>query len=213
MASTGFTAVTLAVNQNSGTDAWAGPTNVYASDNAYATMADSVTVQTTDRLYASMDANAFTIPTGAAIQGVEVRWERATTCVVGPSDVRAQLMYNSGTIGTSKTGLSFGNGTDASQTLGGPADLWGANLNVAGVNHATFGVAFWMLFAGGEFPAGSARIDFIELNVYYTATTGAPERTRMGVGLKDNPIQRLRELLERPRYGDVVAAVRKAQAA
>ena len=167
MADTGFVSVALAVNQNSGTDAWAGVTNVYSSNNAYATMNDSATAQTTDRLYCSMDTNAFTIPAPNVIVGIEVNWERATTCVIGPSDVRAQLMYNSGIIGTAKTGLSLGTAVDAVQTLGSPTDQWGAALNVVGVNHATFGVSFWMIFSGGEFPAGSARIDHVQIKAYY----------------------------------------------
>lgn len=135
----------------------------------------------------------FSIPAGATIDGIEVKWRRKED--TGNVVSQTPLLWMNGsawpsTLGTGPNDYPGGGmplswtGSPDEEVFGSPTDLWGANLSPAIVNSPNFGVALRCGEASSMVGAGGS-VDFVTMRVYYTEGEESGSRTRslMGVGL------------------------------
>ena len=78
--------------------------------------------------------------------------------------------------GTAKSGAAWAL-SDALDSFGGAADLWGASWTPADINSATFGVQLSATSGG----AIGASVDYVQITVSYTDSSGHHMMT-LGVG-------------------------------
>lgn len=166
MADTGWiTAGSGAVVSLGGTYSWGNPGNITADD----TNNTSCTAAAAGQSQGIRAYNfGISLPTGAHIDGVEVRLgDIAKTSglnAVSPDTLR--LVDDSATIvgDNRNTDLSAQiSTTPANEDGGGASILWGVNLTKAMVEDADFGFVFGCAFQA----ANSCLIDFMQIKVYY----------------------------------------------
>jgi hypothetical protein len=143
-----------------GTVALADPNNANAEDGTYA-----VATATEAGYTAVISGFAFAIPTGAIIDGIEVKMKHFGT---GLASVWSQLLKGYGLTGDGPYApaipITSIPGTPTWQTAGGPTDKWSVtNLSPTTVNDISFGISFSHTFTG----AGVVNIDCIKIKVYY----------------------------------------------
>lgn len=144
-----------------GTVAWSNPGNAGASDDvrAVATMPSGTNITQGLKVLGFL----FTIPAGATITGIEVRYERSCSDGSNGLDNLLKIVKNGSVVGTAKFNAGAWASTDEVMTLGGPTDLWGTTVTPVEANAADFGV---VLSAAGT-AAVDLRIDVIDMKVYY----------------------------------------------
>ena len=159
------TVTTIAIPGSSAT--WSNTGNASLSDDAYANTGDIAggAGSYTDYLVASNFG--FSLPSGAAITGIEVIVERSDASGLS-SDYRVRIVKG-GIIGSTEmsSGAAYGT-TDSYGIYGSPVDSWGETWIDADINAADFGVAIATQrnAAGGS---SAAVIDQILITVYYAA--------------------------------------------
>jgi len=118
--------------------------------------------------YLKSQGHGFSIPTGATIDGIEVRIDRQAGGT-RHTDRLVQVTNGDGSGGYSATNLA--NATDWSNTgvytYGGPTELWGETWTPAKINSFLFGVAV-AVDVTSFFVATTADCDYIDVKVYYT---------------------------------------------
>ena len=138
---------------------WTGATNVFASDDADA----SITANNSDTI--RPQDYGFSIPARAIITGLEVWIEgEGDQAAQGDRDLTVSITKDgAAAVGTSKT-ANLPQTTDAPVVLGGPTDLWGIGIgvDVAEANASTFGVYIVKTSA-----VGTVNIDHVVLRAYY----------------------------------------------
>ncbi len=165
---------TSGTNTDVGTVSWTTTSSAYASDNAYAEAASLPSSGGTSR-YLTLTGFGFSIPAGAAVDGVEVVVERkASGMTVYDNSIKLLI---AGTVsGTNQSaGLSWSSISDTSVTYGGVSNTWGLTLTGADVNSSTFGVAISAINNG--ISTRTAQVDHVTVKVYYTDLTGIPNWT------------------------------------
>lgn len=136
------------------------------------------------------DFNAF-IPSSSTINGITVSVERKNS-LTGQADSLTVttdaifLMYDvagtATTIGSKKSSATAWGTTDATETFGGAADLWGRSWTPSEINNANFGVAISAYlsytYGGAESvgPNDKAQVDAITVTIDYTDTGGTRRR-------------------------------------
>ncbi|MGK2966025.1 MAG: hypothetical protein ACSLFM_10535, partial [Tepidiformaceae bacterium] len=141
-----------------GSVAWTAPTNIFLSDNLYATAALSNNVSH----YLKATNFGFAIPTSAIIVGIEALIECSMQGSGG--NVRSVKLVKGDVIsGVNKANNEALTTTESVKTFGSNSDLWGADLTPADVNAATFGVAYAAVTTGTD----TTRVDRIQITVYY----------------------------------------------
>jgi hypothetical protein len=180
MPDTGFVlAGTGASEAYTGSDvAWSNPTRVTASDDSRATASLTSAGLESEYLKAS-GFDLSSVPGGATIDGVEVRVERSVGS--GSGTVQDQHVHirkgDGGALSNDKkqTGVNW-SGTDEQVVYGGASDLWGLSIaqsDLAGLQ---------VLVSGISVSAGKlARLDAIEIRIYYTATGGGGAARSFGL--------------------------------
>jgi hypothetical protein len=168
MASSTKSPGTFANDATVGTTVWGSLTNAGASDDAYATCTNGAAA--IGRYLKSTNCG-FAIPTGATIDGIEVSVERqAADGFSADTEDYAVRIVKGGTIGTTdKSVIGVWPATDATQTYGGAADLWGLTWTAADINASTFGFAISVEETQGKSDPSTAKIDHITITVTYTA--------------------------------------------
>lgn len=142
-------------------------TNVFVSDNLYAS--NTINLGSTGNFsdYLVVTGFGFSIPTNATITGFEVNIERSD--INGKcKDNILSLIKGGALIGTNKALNPAWPTTDDVQLYGSSADLWGAAWTPADVNSSAFGLAFSWNRTGGGSGSAFAQIDLITIKVYYT---------------------------------------------
>lgn len=170
MPSQGPNSPSAAANQATAGVAWNHTSDVFASDNAYASAA--ITGQGTKALL--ITDFGFSVPSTATVLGIQVEIERynetAAMGVVEDSDV---VLYRGGSIiGDDKadSGVAWPlTDPDTYKVYGGPTDLWGATWTPAQINGSDFGV--WLTAIETAFDAAEARIDHVRITVTYSDAT------------------------------------------
>ena len=153
---------------------WGAVNEAKTSNNAYATVGVSSTVQSN---YLKVTNFGFAVPSGATINGITVSIDRKSNGS-GPSnyvkDTIVKLVKGGTVSGDDKADtVTRWPSTEATQTYGGAADLWGLTLTDTDVNASTFGVvlsATLYLHFGKNYP--SAFVDYISITIDYTEGGG-----------------------------------------
>ncbi len=112
------------------------------------------------------------IPSGAIIDGIEVKIEHAANTINLINDSAVYLRKTSGQVGSNKASATFWPTSDAEATYGGAADTWTAGLVDTDVVSTDFGVD---LSAWNDSAVGTegATVDCISVRVYYTEAGGS----------------------------------------
>jgi hypothetical protein len=155
-----------------GTTAWTNPGNTASSDDARA-VASAVPATTGVSQYLKLTNFGFALPAGATVTGVRVDWERSASAGTAISTNSIKLVKAGAVAGSEMVGADTAQWTttDVAFTHGGPANLWGTTWTRDEINAAGFGVAISAKNTSG---AGvDARIDFVRVAVFYTASGGA----------------------------------------
>lgn len=148
-------------------DDWAGPDNVFASDNVYATYALARNA-TSDSL--SAQGFGLDVPGNATILGIAVGVERSKTGTGVLSDTEFALLKAGVPVGTHRHSAADWPGADATLTVGGATDLWGTTWTPAEVNDPEFGVE--LKATENNTAAVTLRVDAVTLSVTYRITDG-----------------------------------------
>lgn len=160
-------------NTSIGTVVWGNPSNILSSNDLYA----AATVRNNASHYLVATDFDFAIPSGATIDGIEVRVELQSTG--SPSNVidNAVRIVKGGSIGTtdksSPTRWSFG--TDAERTYGSSSDKWSETWTAADINSTNFGFAISAKETNNS--QSNAQVDHIQITVHYTPVAQAPTVT------------------------------------
>lgn len=168
---------------------WSNPGNITASDDARATAplaGAPATALLTDFLRAY--TFGFSIPAGATIDGFTLSVERSVTSTSGnPRDYVIGISVDGSAWNppgdTTLYSANKATGTtwptsDGAASYGGAADMWGlTSVSVDDVNSAEFSVYIQVQVDSGEGISTTARVDYVELTVHYTAAaSGCPKQ-------------------------------------
>lgn len=179
MADTGWVSPGTVVNDATiGSVAWVNPSNAGSSDNVYTTFTGGST-SGEESHYLKSTNYGFSIPTGATIDGIEVRIERV-------SDDGTDISYGDKTFfsggirivkgGTiSSTDLSDGSvwsTTEQYDVYGSSTQLWGETWSSSDINSSLFGFVVSAVASKGPFDDDVVgKIDNTQIKVYYTEGT------------------------------------------
>ena len=145
--------------------AWTNPGNVTAKDSVFATCAPTALA------YADYIRGAFslTIPTGATINGIEVRFN-AKRSASGPAEVALYLVIGGTIAGTNGSLTASITGIASDYTRGSPTDLWGLTPTRDQCVATNFG--FVVAFEDTDTSVETISVDSMEIKVYYTEAGG-----------------------------------------
>ena len=147
--------------------AWANFDNAKTSNDVYA---DATPVKNTYSDWLRVTKFGFStsdIPSGATIQGIEAKIERKAYLDDGIEDSALYLRKTSGQTGSNKASATNWPTTEAEQTYGGAADMWGTTLVDTEIRSDDFGLDLSILELGiGDSTVGS--VDCISIRVHYT---------------------------------------------
>lgn len=157
---------------------WASPNNALTSNGVRATYTFNGSLSNSATYSGFLTVRNFGIdlPADAVIKGITVQIEAIQT---GGSTgtTRLESIYltknGSSNIGTNKGNTTVLTATEATQTLGGAADLWGTTWTAADLNNPNFGVRIRPLGS----TSGTNRvvgIDYVSVTVEYEANTVIP---------------------------------------
>jgi len=148
MSDTGWKSPGTVVDDDSvGTVAWSNPSNAKASDD-YGAWATSASTTEVISHYLKATNFGFSIPTGATINGIELRIERnAINQGTFPNppyarDNQIKLVKSDGSISTSNkadTSINWPSSQDTTVSYGGSLDLWGETWTPTDINSSSFG--------------------------------------------------------------------------
>lgn len=147
---------------------WTSPANAKASDGAYAVAVVS-SGQISNYLWATNFG--FAIPGTATIVGVSVNVKRLAAGGVGlairDSWIRVIKGGEASESANRSNPFTLWPAVAAVSSYGGSNDLWNLSLTPADINAANFGAAI-AAWEGGSGSASEAKVDSIEITVYYT---------------------------------------------
>lgn len=157
---------------------WSNPTNIYTSNNAYATAPDLETPSRTYTHWLRARSFGFSIPEGATIDGIKVEIEKkADGWAVRDNSVK--ICWGSTPQGNEKALVATWGTSDAYSTYGGATDLWGLSWEWDDFDSG-FGVAIQARQADPE-EWVTAFVDHIRITVYYTE----PPSTNISINIGD----------------------------
>lgn len=154
-----------------GSQSWSNPSNAGTSDNSYATTASLSSTSTHWLWCTNFDFSS--IPSGATITGVKVRYERkqSNNTDGGITEAYLQLIKGGSRTGTEKhitevSGWATSDGVSAD--AGGTGDVWSATFTRTEAIASDTGVAFACGDTGGIGTIPS--IDVVEMAFEYTTS-------------------------------------------
>lgn len=165
---------TAGPNSPSAASGWSNSSNVYSSNNAYATWTAG-TGENTAVLKAQ--GYGFAIPAGSIINGVTVVAEvKASASSSLYTDQMYLLDASGNATGTNKADAgSYWTASDANHTYGSSSDIWGCALTDTWINDADFGVA--LRAHNADVATRTASVDYISITIDYVAG-GQPMQAR-----------------------------------
>ena len=155
---------------------WNNPSSALVADNIYSdvSLQQSGFCFQTSCYYSRalmLSGYMFNLPANAAVTGVEAHLTLNSTLADAITDT-LRLMISGQPMGQSlNTGLAWPD-TTVTLVVGGPNQLWGANLTPADVNDPGFGVLLQAV--NNKSVPAQARMDAILLKIYYTLPTPVP---------------------------------------
>lgn len=177
MADTGWVSPNTAANvsRSGATTWWEDVNDALADDEVYA-YADFISETNGYSYWLRLTNYGFTIPSGATIDGIEVRVKRcaqhAELNTNYAYDSALYLRKASGQVGDNKASPTHWQTTCAPDEVayyGGSADLWGASWSPSDINDSGFGVDLSCAYSGTE-QWCHALVNVIEIKVYYTTS-------------------------------------------
>lgn len=180
MADTGWLNLTTFTSVDGSVFTWSTPSNAAASDDTRTAVTLNATASIMYYLQ-GVGLVSSTVPSGAAIVGVEIRIEGYTNGAYNGNFETVQLVVG-GTRSGSNLGTGFMpafGGSDSSYTFGGPTNLAGLTLTDTDVNAPNFGAAVRMARGAlvGKGGGASTNIDTVQMKVYYTGGGGGGANT------------------------------------
>jgi len=146
------------------------PSNAAASDNNRTFAAALIGMLSGTTHYLKATSFGFSIPSSANICGIELQIEKSASNISILSTVTdnvVQLMKTGSIVGNNYATSSHWSATEDYFTYGGPLDLWGTSWAPSDINSAGFGLAFSAQLNGIISLLPVARIDHIQIKVYY----------------------------------------------
>jgi len=163
MPDTGLVSGRTSINVAGANEDWLTPENVFLSDDSRATSQPGKAGISDDLRVTDFP---FGIPSGATIDGIEVLVERSVD-ISGPlQDSIVELWDGTAQVGDDKGSATTWPTTDTVRTYGGATDTWNAGLTRDQISSPGFGMA--IAVAQGDDPNQDARIDHIQMRIYYT---------------------------------------------
>ena len=159
-----------------GSYSWSTPSNVYTSNNSYASVTFPAGATGTDSYYLKVTGFGFSIPSGATINGIQVDIERYANyggTQRWVEDERVRIVKGGTIMSTqdkAKTGTKWPVlAGEAYTSYGSSSDLWGETWTYSDINSANFGVAIAAERNGATTSnAVIAYIDHVRITVTYT---------------------------------------------
>ncbi len=150
------------------------PSNAYASDSSVATDSNSGTGTSTSCTNSGKDKHIYynygiSIPVGASIDGIEVRFDARADSTSGSPKLCAQLSWDGGSSWTSAQSTGTLTTSTATYTLGGPADTWGQVWN--GSTHFTNANFRLRVISVASNNNRDFSLDWAPVKVYYSGLT------------------------------------------
>jgi hypothetical protein len=147
---------------------WTNPGNVITSNDIYSINTTNLATNGDYTDYLQATGFGFTIPNGSIINGIKVEVERSDPGGKA-KDYRIRIVKN-GIIGsTDKSVNSAWHNNDQYKTYGGINDLWGQIWGYSDINANNFGFAIAVERQGGGNSPTTARIDHIQITIYYSS--------------------------------------------
>ena len=146
------------------------PSNAAVSDNNRTVAASLIGLLSGTTHYLKATSFGFTIPAAANICGIEVQVEKSASNIsllATVTDNVVRLMKAGTIVGNDYSTSSNWSTTESYFTYGGPSDLWGTTWSPSDINAAGFGLAFSAQLHGLISLLPIARIDHIQIIVYY----------------------------------------------
>ncbi|MEQ8552277.1 MAG: T9SS type A sorting domain-containing protein [Cyclobacteriaceae bacterium] len=143
---------------------WNNAGNTFSSDDSRA-IASSLVVGSNQTEYLLVSDFGFSIPSNAAIRGIEVEIERSKDALGLVTDTEVRLVKGGTVTGSNLSGGSWPT-SDTYQSYGGSSELWGTTWDYNDINASDFGVALSSTLTGVSVNI-SAGVDHIRTIVYY----------------------------------------------
>jgi hypothetical protein len=153
---------------------FSSPLSILTSDNNRASAAALISLLEGQTEYLKATNFGFSIPASATICGIGVSVEKSATGIGNVlflesyvTDNSVRLVKNNVVTGNNKATSTHWGTTDVTASYGGNGDSWGVTLLPADINNSNFGVAFSADVHGLVALIPSARVDHINITVYY----------------------------------------------
>ena len=167
MAVTAYKTPGICANEDQGAEDWVSPDNAKTSNDAYSSVSLPKIAGASDILLAG--DYGFSIPSGATIDGIEVKIEHKGGAAGSIADVYVQLTKASILVGDNKASASKWATSDGEITYpasGGATDKWGTTWTVADINNE-IGLGLRAQNSNAD-NAVTAYVDCISIRIYYT---------------------------------------------
>jgi hypothetical protein len=161
------------------------PANAHGDDAASAVDNNSGTSTGTSCTSTGHDRHRFfnygiALPTGASVQGIEVRLDSRVDSTSGSPKMCVQLSWDGGVSWTAAQATSTLTTTMATRTLGGAANTWGRTWTASELTDANFRVRITNVAAS---TSRDFSLDWIAVRVTYQGGTPAPDPPPQTVAL------------------------------
>lgn len=171
---TGFTDPTANSSDSGGDgDGFAtNPTRAYTDNNSFAVDTNSGSGTGTSCTGSDKDRHrfynyGFSIPSGAAINGIEVRLDAKVDSTSGSPQMCVQLSWDGGTTWTTVKSTSTLTTSGATYTLGGGADTWGRSWDDTNFSNTNFRVRVINVASN---ISRDFSLDWAAVKIYYSGT-------------------------------------------
>jgi len=165
---TAYAAVTTGSGDNNGYQV--NPANACANDGAFAEDTNSGTSTTLSCTDTGKDRhlfydNAFTIPAGSTINGMEIRLDAFVNNAAASPSMCVELSWNGGSSWTAAKSTTTLTNTETTYILGTPADTWGRSWAVGDFTNANFRLRITDVASNNN---RDFRLDWVAVKVTYT---------------------------------------------
>ena len=149
------------------------PTKVYSNDSSFAVDTDSGSNTGTNCTGTDKDKHRFynynvSLPSGAAIDGIEVHLDAKVDNTTGAPKICVQLSWDGGSTWTTTQTTNTLTTNEATYTLGGSADTWGRTWNDTNFTNSNFRVRVINVASN---ISRDFSLDWAAVKVYYNNST------------------------------------------
>jgi len=151
-------------------------TRAYSNNSSFAVDTDSGSNTGIDCAGSDKDRHRFynydiSLPTGAAINGIEVRLDAKVDSTTGSPKMCVQLSWDGGVTWTTTKSTSNLTTNEATYTLGGSADTWGRSWSTGDFSNSNFRLRVTNIASN---ISRDFSLDWAAVKIYHTANDYAP---------------------------------------